>query len=63
MRIPDNYDLWEAHDIEMERRRMRRPECSLCGEHIQQEDAVCIHGEYICDECLENNRIYIEEDE
>lgn len=55
MRIPDNYDLWEAHDIKQERERMRRPKCSLCGEHIQDEHLFLINDEFICTECLITN--------
>lgn len=63
MIVPDNFDIWEAHDIEMERRRMRLPECACCGEHIQQEDAVCINGDWYCDSCLDEMRFMIEVDE
>ena len=52
MRIPDNLDIWDAHDIEMERRRARLPQCDYCGEHIQDEYYYEINGEYICEECL-----------
>ena len=49
----DNYDIWRRHDEEQERRLARLPECCHCGEHIQQEDAVCIDGSWYCDDCLE----------
>lgn len=52
MRIPDNFDIWDAHDIEMERRRTRLPQCDYCGEHIQDEYYYEIGGEIICEECL-----------
>lgn len=48
----DVYDLWEAQDIENERRRMRRPQCSSCREHIQDEYLFLINDEFICTECL-----------
>ena len=51
----DSYDLWRSHDMEQERRRARLPVCCYCGEHIMQEDAVCIDGDYYCDECLETH--------
>lgn len=33
------------------------PCCEICGERIEQDDAVCIpkYG-YVCDSCLENSR-------
>jgi formylmethanofuran dehydrogenase subunit E len=61
MNIPDNFDIWEAHDIEQERRRMRRPECSECGEHIQDEKAYYINGEWICENCMSNYHVYVDD--
>jgi formylmethanofuran dehydrogenase subunit E len=55
MGIPDNYDLWEAQDVERERRRARRPVCSRCGEHIQEEEAYLIEGAFICQKCMEQD--------
>ena len=40
----------------------RRPECGICGEHIQQDTAVFYDGEWICDECLDGFRKPIEEE-
>ena len=31
------------------------PECSCCGEHIQDEYAYCINGEWMCDSCMDRN--------
>ena len=56
MPIPDNYDLWEAHDREQARWLAKLPTCQICGDAIQQERAVCINGFWYCDECIENNR-------
>lgn len=41
----------------------KMPECEMCGEHIQQDNAVCIDGKWYCDICLEESRenIYIDE--
>lgn len=61
MSIPDMYDQWEAHDREKERRLAQRPKCRICGEHTQQERAVFIFGDYICDDCLEDNRVDIDD--
>lgn len=38
---------------ERERELSHLPRCSCCNEPIQQETAVCINDEYICDECLD----------
>lgn len=32
------------------------PECSICGDHIQQERAFHKDGFWICHECYENNQ-------
>lgn len=51
-----DYDRWNAAQ---EDKVLRLPECAICGEHIQQEDAVYINDEFICDECLEESRVSI----
>lgn len=40
----------------------KRPCCSECGEHIQDEFAYYIAGDWICDECMEKFRKSIPED-
>ena len=59
--IPDNYYLWEAQDRAMERRRARRPVCSECGEAIQSEMAFLIHGDWYCEDCMENFKELVED--
>lgn len=49
MYIPDNYDLFARHDAEQEAQLKKLPECSECGEHIQDEEAYYINGEWICE--------------
>lgn len=62
MRIPDNYDLLEAHIIEQERRLARRPICANCDNYIQDEEAYLINGEFICQKCLDRDfRIFVED--
>jgi len=56
LNIPDNYDLWEAHDREQCRRLAQLPVCADCDNPIQQEDAVYINGEWLCDDCLSSYR-------
>jgi len=56
MNIPDAYDLWEAHDREQCRRLEQLPVCADCDNPIQQEDAVYINGEWLCDDCLSSYR-------
>ena len=56
MKIPDNYDLFEAHDREMERRERMLPECECCGCRIHQDDAVRLNGCWYCDDCISGMR-------
>ena len=45
-----------AYDNEQESWLDRLPKCAECGEPIQQEFAVRINGEWLCDNCLDANR-------
>lgn len=54
--IPDNYDVWVAHEEEMDKQLELLPLCARCEDHIQQERAVCIDGTWYCDDCLEECR-------
>ena len=56
MRIPDNYDIYEAHEAERERRLEELPKCDICGEPIQEEYYYLIKGDKICPDCLDNYR-------
>ena len=57
----DNYDLWCQHEAYQERSLRRLPVCCICEEHIQQESAIKINGDWFCDECIEEMREDIEE--
>lgn len=59
--IPDNYDLWEAHDIKNEMWLARRPVCSECDQHIQDEEAFYINGEWICEKCMDNYKRFVDD--
>lgn len=50
------------HDAEQSKLLESLPECDECGHPIQQEMAVCIHGAYYCDNCLEEMRVSIGDD-
>ena len=52
----DNYDIWDAHDREMERKLENLPLCECCGNPIQQDTAVRINGDCYCDDCLDEMR-------
>lgn len=60
MYIPDNADLFEMYDAEHEEHLKRLPVCCYCEEHIQQESALRINGNWYCDNCLDDMREDIE---
>lgn len=53
MNIPDNYDIWEAHDIENERKRARLPVCDnrKCRRQIDGDYYWEIEGDILCEKC------------
>ena len=56
MTIPDNADLFEMHDREMEAKAQKLPRCERCGEPIYQYKAVRINRCWYCDNCIEELR-------
>lgn len=54
--IPDNYDLFERYDREMAKQEEKLPRCADCDQPIQQETAVYINDEWLCDDCLSSYR-------
>lgn len=59
--VPDSYDLFQRRDADQEQWLQRRPKCICCGEHIQEESAAQIRGDYYCDRCLDDMRVYFED--
>ena len=59
--VPDNYDRWQEHDNEQETWLQHRPVCVCCGEHIQDESAHLIGGDYYCDRCLDDTTVYFDD--
>lgn len=47
---------FEMHDLKQQEMLERLPDCSECGQPIQQEMAVYINGEWLCDSCLDSYR-------
>lgn len=54
--IPDNYELWEKHDSQLQADLAELPECDWCGENIQEEHYYDIDGDKVCDECIKSAR-------
>lgn len=44
------------HEAEQEKELEKLPECCNCGFPIQQDTAVYINGEWLCDDCLKDFR-------
>lgn len=53
--IPDNYDIWVAHEEKKEKWLETLPLCARCGDPIQQEMAVYVElfAAWLCDDCLD----------
>ena len=48
-----DFDAWDA---EQNKRLEQLPVCADCDEHIQDVEAYYIHGEWICEQCMETYR-------
>lgn len=59
--MEDNYSMWQRKEAEAERWLQKRPECADCGEHIQDEFAYYINGEWICDDCMSAYHVSVED--
>lgn len=51
----DYYDF-----LEKEQRKL--PVCIGCRHHIQDEEAYCINGDWICEDCIEDYRKEVSDD-
>ena len=61
MNLSDNYDLWLSHEAEQEQSLSKRPVCSECDNHIQDEQAFYINGEWICEKCMDTYRKWVDD--
>lgn len=59
--MPDNYSMWKKHQDSQDAWLARRPVCSECGEHIQEESAFRINDELICESCMVIYRVNVED--
>ena len=53
--IPDNLDLYAAHEKEQQRRLEKLPVCEYCGETITDDHYYDLDGDIVCQECLDHN--------
>ena len=56
MNIPDNYDLYKAHEVQQEAALMKCPVCAKCGERITDDYGYDVEGDtnhLYCWDCAE----------
>lgn len=53
--IPDNYDLWEAHDRNQQEQIRKLPVCECCMEPIQDDYLYEVNDSLLCEECMIRN--------
>ena len=53
--LPDYNDLFDRYDAEQTTALEKRPVCSYCDNHIQDDFLYEINDELICEECLNDN--------
>lgn len=68
MNIPDNYDLYRAHEAQQEAALAKCPICAKCGNHITDDYGYDVNGDtkqLFCWDCavewLESLRVNIED--
>lgn len=52
---------FEHYDTQQARWLARRPVCAVCGEHIQEDLALRLWGEWICGSCVRDNAAWVDE--
>lgn len=53
-----DYERWEA---DQEAWLRARPVCAWCGEHIQEEYAYRIGDDLVCEDCLDDARVNVDD--
>ena len=59
----DNLLLHEMRENAIAKAARKRQACSLCGEPIFDEYAYYIRARYYCPACIDESKVYIEEDD
>lgn len=52
-----DFHAYDAHQV---KQLEQLPACADCGEHIQTEEAFFIHGDWICENCIDSYRRSVE---
>ena len=61
-RTDDPLADFDRYDEEQARKLKRLPRCSQCDQHIQNDYAYYINGEWICDDCINEYRREVDAD-
>ena len=52
---------FHRYDAEKQARLERLPRCSECDEYIQSETCYRINDELICEDCIDNYKVYVDD--
>lgn len=55
MNVPDNYDMFLAHERKAEAALEELPVCEDCGKPIQDDYLFVIEDKLVCEKCLNKN--------
>lgn len=61
--MKDMVDFFNDYDREQNKKLAKLPVCADCGEHILDESAFYIDGEWICEDCMDSYRMDVIIDE
>ena len=57
----DPVEDYESYSSHQEKELDKLPRCSNCGKHIQEETAFLINDELICEGCMNENRVFVDD--
>lgn len=57
----DPIEDYDRYDEETNKWLSERPICADCGEHIQEERAYYINGEFLCEDCMSAYLVNVED--
>lgn len=61
-RTGDPLDDFLRYDLAQEIKLARRPCCTSCGHHIQDEEAYFIFDKWFCMDCMEEHLVPVDDD-
>ncbi len=61
IRTDDPIADYEKYSAQQEKELGELPRCSECGKPIQEETAFLINDELICESCMNDHRVYVDD--